>query len=304
MRIDWNTLPPDLQELSQTVTDPRAGFFGPHSLAWNILRENTLQLVGPATVLMQIAHPHVAQGVAEHSQYKTDPIGRLKRTFIAVHNIAFGTLDDALEAALATRRVHARVQGVLPVDAGPFSKGSRYHANRPDLLLWVHATLVNGAIQGHETFIRRLSDAEKRGLYEELKIFARLFGVPAKDLPTTYADFLAYYEAMIEKTLAVTDQARDIAHSLLRGVREYRLASPLMYLLASAMLPERVRAGFRLPWNRAMQLAFDEFVKRYRQARLIAPPQLLYRGAYLKGMRRTRSRVPSRFQLMRSSSWA
>lgn len=286
-------LPADLRELAASVEDPDRGFFGPESLSWRFLRENTLQLAGPAAALLQVAHPQVAQGVGEHSNFREDPIGRLQRTFVAVHRIVFGSVDKALEAALATRRIHAGVRGTVPDAAGPTTPaGTRYHANRTDLLLWVHATLVAGAIDANARFGTALSPAETRGLYDEMKLSGRLFGIPAGAFPTTWEDFVDYWQDMVERRLEVTDVAREIANSILYDAGWYRAMSPLLVLLASGLMPARIRAQFGLPWNRAMEIALDQFQLGYRGARWVLPPLVLYRRAYLRGMKRTGASLP------------
>lgn len=286
------SLPPDLRELAAAAANPNHGLFGPRSYAWRLLNENTIQLAGPYAAFMQIAHPHVAQGVAEHSNNKVDPIGRLQRTFRAVHKIVFGTVDDALEAAMHSRRMHKPVQGTTPTEAGAFGRGSRYHANRSDLLLWVHATLIEGAILGHERFIGPLSRDDKFGLYEEFKIFGRCFGIPQKDYPATYADFSAYYRDMIDNQLAVSPAGREVGHDILYSSGYYKFASPLVVLLAAGMLPPRLRQEFGMPWNRAMDLAFAQVAKGYRRARKVMPREALYRSAYLRALKRVGEPLP------------
>lgn len=286
-------LPEDLHDLVAAVRNPAAGFFGPGSRSWRHLRENTIQLAGPAAALMQVAHPMVARGVAEHSNFRGDPIGRLQRTFVAVHRIVFGPVDKALEAALGTRRIHERVRGSLASDAGPaWQAGSPYHANRGDLLLWVHATLVDGAIDANERFVGPMPLDERRALYEEMKISGRLFGVAAADLPPTWDDFHDWYRHQVDHVLFVGDEARAIADAIVWRAGWYRAAAPLILLLASGLLPPVVREQFRLPWNGVMEIALGVFQKRWRQARFVMPPGLLYRRAYLRGLSRTGASLP------------
>lgn len=287
-------LPPDLAELAQSARNPQAGFFGPGSYAWRILRENTLQLAGPSAALMQIAHPQVGQGVGEHSNFKDDPVGRLKRTFIAVHKIVFGSVDNAMEAAMHSRQMHAKVKGTVPQAHGTFEAGARYHANRVDLLLWVHATLVDGAIDAHTRFIGPLEDEAKEGYYQEMKIFGRIFGIPQDKFPKRYPDFAEYYQDMIKNVLVVSPKAREISESILKGAGIYRPAEPLLRLLAAGMMPANIREGFGLPWNFPMELALDAFTAQIRRARPYTPDLVLYRHAYLRSMKRARAPLPPR----------
>ena len=68
--------------------------FGPDSMMWRINRERIALLAGPAAAVLQVAHPQVAMGVAAHSKFRTDSIGRLNRTLEAVYSVAFGTSEE------------------------------------------------------------------------------------------------------------------------------------------------------------------------------------------------------------------
>src|SRR5205085_5742513 len=113
-----------------------AGLFGPGSLTWRVNREGVLLLGGGRALLLQVAHPLVAAGVAQHSNYREDPFGRLFRTLDTVTTIVFGATPDAHEAAARLRRIHERVKGVA-------DDGTPYQATDHDLIMWVHATLVD-----------------------------------------------------------------------------------------------------------------------------------------------------------------
>src|SRR5260370_40958496 len=132
----------------------RAGSFPDDSIIRRVNRENVLLLGGGRALLMQLAHPLVAAGVDEHSDFRDRPIRRLRRTVQMMMAIVFGDRETALAAARSVNRVHGRVQG-----AG-------YRALDPDLLLWVHATLVDSSLATYETFVRPLRDEEREGFYQ------------------------------------------------------------------------------------------------------------------------------------------
>src|SRR6202165_5152051 len=106
----------------------RQGLFAEDSITRRVNRENVLLLGGGRALLMQLAHPKVAAGVDEHSDFRSDPIRRLRRTLRMTMAIVFGDRETALAAARGVQHVHAGVQG-----AG-------YRALDPDLLMWVYAT--------------------------------------------------------------------------------------------------------------------------------------------------------------------
>src|SRR5438270_12174501 len=113
------------------------GLFGPDSMIWRVNREAMVALAGTCAILMQFAHPKVAAGVRDHSRYQVDPVGRLRRTLDLTLAIVFGPRPAAMEAVRAINPSHRSI------------RGPGYAAMDPDLLLWVHATLVYSALHGY-----------------------------------------------------------------------------------------------------------------------------------------------------------
>ena len=114
--------------------------FGPGSAPWLVQSDIAILVGGLRALLIQTLHPLVMAGVADHSDFRNDPLGRLQRTGQFVGTTTFGTLDEA-EAAIATvRRVHDRIAGHAP-------DGRPYDAKDPRLLAWVHATEVDSFLQ-------------------------------------------------------------------------------------------------------------------------------------------------------------
>ena len=110
-------------------------------------------LAWPRAILLQLAHPLVAAGVAEHSTFRAGPVTAAKRlhhTIRAMLSLVFG--DEAAQARTiaAIRAIHKRVNGQLKTDVGPFPAGTRYSAEDPALLLWVHMTLIESVVFAHD----------------------------------------------------------------------------------------------------------------------------------------------------------
>src|SRR5262245_8573538 len=125
---------------------PRDGVFGPTSMTWRVNREAAIFLGAGRALLLQLAHPWVAEAIADQSQVFADPLRRFHRTFEIVFTMVFGTPDQAIAVARRLYRRHAMVAGVLQTEAGPFAAGSPYCANEAGALRWVHATLVETAL--------------------------------------------------------------------------------------------------------------------------------------------------------------
>src|SRR5438067_12782744 len=116
------------------------GLFGPDSVSWRVIREVTVLFGGARALLMQAAHPLVLAGARQTGFYERNPWKRLERTLRLQFAITFGTRAEALDAAARINRVHRDIHGVDEVT------GLRYDALDPDLLLWVHACLVDSSL--------------------------------------------------------------------------------------------------------------------------------------------------------------
>src|SRR5438105_3511637 len=127
---------------------PDAGLFGPGSVTWRVMREPILILGAGSALLMQAAHPMVAQGALDHSTFATDPYGRLDRTVEWVTVVCFGTTREARSITRRVNRLHRRVAGVVPRASATAAvrAGSRYTATDFGLLLWVHACFVHAML--------------------------------------------------------------------------------------------------------------------------------------------------------------
>ena len=196
-------------------------------------------------MLLQLAHPWVAAAISEHSKTFADPVGRFHRTFNITFTMVFGTLDQALAAARRLHRRHAVVTGSLPQAAGRYEAGSAYSANEVSALQWVHATLVETALQTHDLVLPALTDNEREQYWAEAKLYAALFGVRPADLPADWTAFTAYTQAMARSdVLAVSPAARDIAQQIFSG-RATGLRIPRWYrALTAHLLPERLAQEF------------------------------------------------------------
>ncbi len=162
---------------------------------WRINHQRCGLLFGPAAAILQIAHPRIARGVADHSNFETDSIGRLRRTLGSTNRIAFGTVQEAESTRERMRQVHRGVQGRVSADMpGP----PRYSALEPDLLLWVLATLIEAALQGYELVFGRLPLARKEPFYREMRQFGAFFELPVEFGPPDYPAFQRYYRDMLE----------------------------------------------------------------------------------------------------------
>src|SRR5438445_5878872 len=206
----------------------RPGLYADDSITRRVNRENVLFLGGGRALLMQLAHPKVAAGVDEHSDFRAHPLRRLRRTILMTMAIVFGDRETAMAAARGVNQVHARV------------KGRDYRALDPDLLLWVHATLMDTALVTYETFVKALAPREREDFYQEFKLLGELLGIRADRFPHTLRDFDGYLLEMMEGgTLHVDATALALAKLVLR--------SPTRLLPGPARIPMKIVTAGLLP---------------------------------------------------------
>lgn len=225
-------------------------FFPRDSAIWRVDREMALLLGGGRALLMQIAHPKIAAGVADHSRFLSDPLGRLKQTMETMWSIVFGDLPHARASLARLSEVHKRVQGRVRDAAGSFC-GAAYTAQDPALLLWVHATLVDSALVVYDLFVGPLSHEERRRYYEDSKKLGLLLGVPEPMLPETLNDFQGYVAAMIDSdAIAVGPAAAELAQAILYPPPWYlKTLAPLNVLITAGLLPAKLRREYGLHWD-------------------------------------------------------
>lgn len=147
----------------------RDGYFAPDSVIRRVGNTPVTPFLGGGTaVLLQVAHPLVAAGVADHSDYQHDLWPRLARTLRALYVITFGTKAEAERAGAAVQAAHAHVRGTTRSQLGSFPAGTPYSANDPELMLWVHATLVHASLSAYQRFEHELSRAEQESYYRDM----------------------------------------------------------------------------------------------------------------------------------------
>lgn len=278
--IDQNDVPRDIEVLVERwVDDPEDGFFGPGSIMWRVNQENMIFLAGTAAVLLQVAHPMVSEAGVEHSDYEEDLAGRFERTFEIVDTIVFGDRDTAVQAALIVRRIHDGVTGELSHDTGDFQEGDSYYANRPDLLMWVHSTLIDQSLKGYEAYVAELSSEEKQRYYEESQVFGRLMGVPGEMYPETLDEFYNEYREMIERNISVGPTGREVIDGF---YSQLGFSAPFARFLAGGTMPPEARDKL-LEWGATRQRLFDLFAFGVRSIPLsILPDKYRYREKYRK----------------------
>jgi uncharacterized protein (DUF2236 family) len=290
IEVDTSDPPADLAPLVAAVEDPVEGFFGPGTMMWRVGRETALFLGGMTCILLQLSHPKVAPGI-EHSDYEADPHARFSRTFEVVDAIIFGDVETALEGAMIVRELHTYVTGELDEDVGPYAAGETYAANDPDLLLWVHATLIHQSVVAYDTYVEDLHDEEAERFYQDSKTFGQLFGVPREQYPETLSEFRTYVDRTAEEKLALGQTGaavRDIIleTSYLPGPALTTVLRPVRAFFGAATMPPAARDALGLEWRRRHEAAFRLFRAAVRPTYRALPARIRFKDAYLEAMGR------------------
>ena len=162
------------------------GLFGPRSAVWRVHRDRSFLVAGIRSLMLQALHPLPMAGVAEHSDWKRDPFGRLAATSGYVLTVTYGERAAALGAAAWVRDIHTRVHGIDPIT------GLAYSAEDPALLLWVHAAMVDSIVEITRAYGRALEPADADRYVAEMVRFASILGVPEEIIPADVATLSAY----------------------------------------------------------------------------------------------------------------
>jgi uncharacterized protein (DUF2236 family) len=188
-------------ERSVSESPADGGLFGPRSLVWRVHRDRSFPLAGMRSLMVQALHPLAMAGVAEHSDWKRDPFGRLAATSGYVLTVTYGDTAAANAAAARVRAVHTHVRGTDGVT------GLGYSAEDPNLLLWVHAGMVDSIVHVVQRYGRGLDAADADRYVAEMVAFAEMVGVPAEQVPTSAQALSKYMESV--DLLQATPAARD-----------------------------------------------------------------------------------------------
>jgi uncharacterized protein (DUF2236 family) len=226
----------------EAAMDPTDAFLAPGSVARAVHADLASMMVGGLSALfLQALHPLAMAGVADHSNYKEDPTGRLRRTAHFVGATTYGSTEDARRAIDLVRRVHDTVHGVAP-------DGRPYSAHEPELLTWIHVAETDSFLRGVQQFGPwRFTDDECDRYFDETARVALELG--ARWVPRSRAEVAAYYRR-IRPELYAGAQAFEARDFLLRGLARRPEDRAIYGVLVSAgvsLLPPWARQELGLP---------------------------------------------------------
>jgi uncharacterized protein (DUF2236 family) len=242
---------------------------GPDTVTWTINREIIVVAGWGRAILMQLAHPSVAAGVRDHSSFRRGlgaSLQRLRSTIGAMLSIMFGDSESMIRAAAGINAIHDRVNGRVP------ATGATYSAHDPELLRWVHATLLDSMLRSYELLVQPLTAAERDQYCAESVIMEPLLGMPDGWLPRSVVQLNADI-ARTSRTLLVTDSSRALARAVLFPPY-WRLAWPAfraMQLITIGTLPAPVREAYGFDWRPSDARALVRWVRILRTMARMSP---------------------------------
>ncbi|MEK6348882.1 MAG: oxygenase MpaB family protein [Burkholderia sp.] len=218
-------------DYSSPPGDP--GLFGPDAVCWRVHADFTAMMAGGiAALLLQALHPLALAGVWDHSSFRTDILGRLRRTATFVAGTTFASRADALHLIERVKTIHDGVTGTAP-------DGRPYRASDPALLTWVHVAEVSSFLAGYLRYVNpALTGEEQDRYYAETSRIAVMLG--AADVPCSRAEIAAYLARMRGELVA-----GERTHEVIRVLREapvpravMRPASALLFHAGVDLLPD------------------------------------------------------------------
>ena len=177
------------------------GFLPRSSPLRRLARPTATVLAGGRAILMELAHPSIAQAVADFDHFQQDPTRRATLTAKAFRNVIHGSEEKASAVGRRLRAVHERV------------RGEGYAASDPELLLWVHATFIDSLLMSGQQLYGSLSATDQARFYEDAIKVGEMFGCRRSEQPPTLDAFRVYVAATVER-LRVTNTARELARAV------------------------------------------------------------------------------------------
>jgi uncharacterized protein (DUF2236 family) len=246
------------------------------SIVQRINAERVVVLGWGRAILMQLAHPLVAQGVADHSTFRASPVARARRlheTIGAMLSLTFGSPAAAREAAARINAIHDRVHGVLKESVGRFPAGTCYSATDIDLLVWVQATLMDSLPLAYDALVAPLSAEAIDEYCAEVAESSPILRIPAGRVPESRAALDKYLaDVYASGILAVSPAARELAHEVITPLWP---AGHVLRLATIGWLPPSIRVAYGFTWSNADDRRLRRWCRRIRFVRRHSPEWLM-----------------------------
>ena len=248
------------------------------SVSRRINAERIVLLGWGRAILLQLAHPLIAAGVYEHSGFRSTTWAAITRLYHTVHAmlaLTFGNDAERERSLEGIRQIHRRVHGQLKIGTRRFPDGTTYSAEDPDLVLWVHATLLESVPLAYEHLVGPLTIAERDAYCAEAAPIAVALMARAHEVPRTWSEARAYLDRVYASgDLEVTEQARTLARAVLSPAAARWIAGPATWtnrIVTLGLLPPQIRRQYRFEWSRTNQRTLNLVLPSLRSLRRVMP---------------------------------
>ncbi len=246
------------------------------SLARRVHGERAVGLLyGQRALLIGALEPLTYTGTMLSTKSSDRPFARLARTAKIQETVFLGSREEADEALAKVQRLHRRIKGELPADAGAHAAGTPYSALDPELMLWTLAVIADSGRAMYETMVRPLDPDELEALWQDYVRFGELFGLPRAAVPATHREFAAWFAGRLASPhLHATPHAQEMAPlvAFRQPVpRAARLNVATQNLVIKGTLPPRVRELFGICWSARHEVAFRSLASAHRAGRHAMP---------------------------------
>ncbi|HKT82881.1 MAG TPA: oxygenase MpaB family protein [Solirubrobacterales bacterium] len=257
--------------------DTDSHYFPPgRSIARMVHGERSVGLLyGQRALLIGALEPLTYTGTMMSTSAADFPFRRLARTAKIQETVLLGTREEADKALAAVQRLHERVKGTLPEQAGVHPAGTSYSAFDPELMLWTLAVIADSGRAMYETMVRPLSAEEREGLWQDYARFGELFGLPRSEVPGSHREFSAWWEERLSSPeLQATEHGLEMAPLVAFRQPVPRSAQGNIAAqnhIIKGTLPPRVREIFGIRWSAAHEASFRAMTATHRRARRFFP---------------------------------
>ena len=266
---------------------------GPGSLLWRYAGDHRLGFTGLSAGILQLMHPAIGAGVAEHSNFFDDPWDRIVRSIPQILGVVYDPNPEAIGHRV--RDMHRSIRGA---DA----KGRPYSALSPATYWWAHATFQHAVEQVVDRFDRRrLTDQEREELYLEGVEWYRRYGVPMRSVPPNRDAFRQEWRRYCDEVLEMTPAAERAVEMALKdrslGVPflpwwtkplQPMVVTPVLQLTAIGGLPRRIRRRFGIPWRFDQEMQYRSLQLATRESWRFVPENLRYGPTAASGRKEAR----------------
>ncbi len=255
-----------MEQYQDKKTTPRP--LGPDTLMWQDFGSQLFQLVLPQGFILQSAHPVIDAAVGKDKKYKHDPWGRARNSIALLWPIVYARPEKAIAMGKQLRELHRQIKGVD-------KNGQKYHALDPEAYCWVHMTGFDAGLRMHEMFGKPLTPEQRKQAFEEWKQLGGMLGIIDKHIPQTEEEYWKEFNRIIDERLIwgeVLDDLMDPWHYAHwpkpPGAKRLPtfawkliviMASPVLYRITVATLPERFRTRFKVRYSALDKLLFRGF---------------------------------------------